>query len=174
MTADPLTLPACPETDGFTDPLTSVDSAETDGFADLGLPAHLLDAINELGFEVPTEIQSAAIPALLNGHDIVGVAQTGTGKTAAFGLPLLDAIDPAVRVPQALVLAPTRELALQVSTAIETFARTSPGVRIATIYGGAPYGPQKRDLGAGAQVVVGTPGRIIDHLGRGTFNLDGL
>ncbi|MDR0593034.1 MAG: DEAD/DEAH box helicase [Bifidobacteriaceae bacterium] len=140
-------------------------------FADLGLPDHLLAAIADLGFETPTEIQSAAIPALLGGHDIVGVAQTGTGKTAAFGLPLLDGIVPEIGRPQALVLAPTRELALQVAGAIEDMARTSPGVRVATIYGGAPYGPQRRDIEAGAQIVVGTPGRIIDHLERGTFTL---
>ncbi|MDR1387084.1 MAG: DEAD/DEAH box helicase [Propionibacteriaceae bacterium] len=155
-TAEDLTLPSRPE------------------FADLGLPDHLLAAVTNLGFDYPTEIQAAAIPELLAGHDIVGVAQTGTGKTAAFGLPLLAAIDPALLEPQALVLAPTRELALQVAAAIEDFAQTSPGLRVATIYGGAPYGPQKRDLAAGAQVVVGTPGRVIDHLDQGTFTLDGL
>ncbi|MDR1213068.1 MAG: DEAD/DEAH box helicase [Propionibacteriaceae bacterium] len=144
------------------------------GFQGLGLPAHLLEAVLDLGFEDPTEIQAAAIPALLSGRDIVGVAQTGTGKTAAFGLPLLEAIDPGLNAPQALVLAPTRELAIQVADAIGQFARTSPGLLVATVYGGAPYGPQIRDLKAGAQVVVGTPGRIIDHLERGALTLDGL
>ncbi|MDR1118704.1 MAG: DEAD/DEAH box helicase, partial [Bifidobacteriaceae bacterium] len=150
------------------------EPARGTGFGALGLPPHLLRAVAELGFETPTEIQEAAIPALLAGRDIVGVAQTGTGKTAAFGLPLLDGIVREIKAPQALVLAPTRELAMQDAGAIEEFARTSPGVRVATVYGGAPYGPQIRDLEAGAQVVVGTPGRIIDHLEKGTFNLDAL
>jgi ATP-dependent RNA helicase DeaD len=152
----------------------AADDENTGGFESLGLPDHLMTAIAELGFVRPTEIQAAAIPALLGGHDIVGVAQTGTGKTAAFGLPLLSGIVPEVRSPQALVLTPTRELAMQVAGAIEEMARTSPGVRVATIYGGAPYGPQKRDLAGGAQVVVGTPGRVIDHLEQGTLVLDNL
>ncbi|MDR1450087.1 MAG: DEAD/DEAH box helicase [Propionibacteriaceae bacterium] len=156
MTADDLTLPSRPD------------------FADLGLPDHLLEAVTGLGFKSPTDIQAAAIPELLAGHDIVCVAQTGTGKTAAFGLPLLAAVDPALPEPQALVLAPTRELAIQVAAAIKDFAQTSPGLRVATIYGGASYGPQKHDLAAGAQVVVGTPGRVIDHLDQGTLTLDSL
>lgn len=141
-------------------------------FADLGLPDELLRAVLNLGFSQPTEIQAQAIPALLSGRDITGVAQTGTGKTAAFGLPLLAAMDPELRAPQALVLAPTRELALQVSEAIESFARQLPGVEVLAVYGGAPYLPQQRALKSGVQVVVGTPGRIIDHLERGTLKLD--
>jgi ATP-dependent RNA helicase DeaD len=142
-------------------------------FANLGLPPHLVEAVARLGFATPTEIQAAAIPTLMAGRDIVGVAQTGTGKTAAFGLPMLAAIDPHSTATQGLVLAPTRELALQVAGAIEGFAATMPQVtRVTAVYGGAPFTPQKRALQAGSQIVVGTPGRIIDHLERGTLNLD--
>ncbi len=149
---------------------------EPDGprFADLGLPTALLRAATDLGFHTPTAIQSRAIPALLDGHDVAGVAQTGTGKTAAFGLPLLAAVDPAQRGVQALVLAPTRELAVQVAEALSTFAARMPGLRVVPVYGGAPFLPQKAALAAGAQVVVGTPGRIIDHLERRTLSLAGL
>ncbi len=143
-------------------------------FADLILPSALLRSIDELGFRAPTAIQSAAIPALLGGRDITGVAQTGTGKTAAFGLPLLAAVDEHVRAVQALVLTPTRELAVQVAEAIASFARHTPAVTVVPIYGGASFLPQRAALRAGAQVVVGTPGRIIDHLERGTLTLSGL
>ena len=141
-------------------------------FADLNLPATLLRAISDLGFTEPTAIQAQAIPALLDGRDITGVAQTGTGKTAAFGLPLLAAIDPALGRVQALVLAPTRELAMQTAEAIETFAKHLHGVEVIAIYGGSPFVPQQRALARGAQVVVGTPGRVIDHIERGTLHLD--
>src|SRR6476646_6864359 len=134
------------------------------GFRGLGLPAELLRAVTDLGFSTPTAIQAAAIPALLSGRDITGVAQTGTGKTAAFGLPLLAAVDPTQRGVQALVLTPTRELAMQVAEALGTFAQHMPGLKIVPVYGGAPFLPQKSALAAGAQVVVGTPGRVIDHL----------
>ncbi|MDR2252291.1 MAG: DEAD/DEAH box helicase, partial [Bifidobacteriaceae bacterium] len=144
------------------------------GFTGLGLPDDLLETVADLGFTTPTEIQSAVIPLLMGGHDVVGVAQTGTGKTAAFGLPLVAGVDPAERRPQALVLAPTRELAMQLADAIKSFARRRAGVRVAIVYGGASYVPQRRDLEAGAQIVVGTPGRVIDHLERGTLVLDGL
>ena len=143
-------------------------------FADLGLPEGLLDAVARLGFTEPTPIQSAAIPALLNGEDIVGVAQTGTGKTAAFGLPMLAHIVPARRHPQGLVLAPTRELAMQVAGAMAGFAAGMPDVRVVTVYGGAPYYTQMRALEAGAQIVVGTPGRVIDLMERGALDLDGV
>ncbi|MBI9115392.1 DEAD/DEAH box helicase [Sanguibacter suaedae] len=143
-------------------------------FADLGLPAPLLRAVLDLGFTVPSSIQERAIPALLSGSDITGVAQTGTGKTAAFGLPMLAAIDPSVRQTQALVLTPTRELAMQVAEAIETFAKHMDGLEVVPVYGGSPYQPQVRSLSRGAQVVVGTPGRVIDHLERGTLKLDGI
>jgi ATP-dependent RNA helicase DeaD len=143
-------------------------------FADLDLPAPLRAAVEELGFTTPTAIQEQAIPALLAGRDITGVAQTGTGKTAAFGLPLLAAVDPDLREVQAVVLAPTRELAMQVADALESFARRMPGLQVLPVYGGSPYLPQQRALKGGAQVVVGTPGRIIDHLDRGSLKLDSI
>ncbi len=143
-------------------------------FDTLGLPSSLLAAIRELGFDSPTPIQAAVIPALLAGEDVVGVAQTGTGKTAAFGLPMLAAIDPSQRSPQGLVLAPTRELALQVAGALVGMASHLLDVRITAIYGGAPFRFQKRELDAGAQVVVATPGRLIDHMEHGTIDLSGL
>src|SRR6476659_2574835 len=143
------------------------------GFDDLGLPDELLRAVTGLGFRTPTAIQAEAIPALLGGGDITGVAQTGTGKTAAFGLPLLAAIDPTPGV-QALVLCPTRELAIQVAEAITSFASALPAITVVPVYGGTGFLPQRAALKAGAQVVVGTPGRIIDHLERGTLDLSGL
>jgi ATP-dependent RNA helicase DeaD len=143
------------------------------GFDELGLPGTLLRAVKDLGFTTPTAIQAAAIPALLAGRDITGVAQTGTGKTAAFGLPLLAAIDSTPGV-QALVLCPTRELAVQVADAISSFATALPDVSVIAVYGGTGFLPQRAALRAGAQVVVGTPGRIIDHLERGTLDLSGL
>ena len=151
-----------------------VDLHPATGFAALGLPRRLLEAVASQGFTEPTAIQSAAIPALLSGRDVVGVAQTGTGKTAAFALPLLSAIDPAERSVQALVLAPTRELALQVARAISGLASSMPDVEVVTVYGGAPMGPQLSALRRGAQIVVGTPGRIMDHLDRGSLHLDAV
>ncbi|KAF0807042.1 DEAD/DEAH box helicase [Alcanivorax xiamenensis] len=144
------------------------------GFAALGLPAPLLDAIGKLGFETPSPIQERSIPVLLDGDDLLGQAQTGTGKTAAFGLPLLARIDPEQRCPQLLVIAPTRELALQVADAMETFARQLRGVKVVAVYGGSEYRTQLRALRDGAQVVVGTPGRIMDHMQRGSLNLERL
>ncbi|MDD9206261.1 DEAD/DEAH box helicase [Georgenia sp. 10Sc9-8] len=144
------------------------------GFADLGLPDELLAAVDDLGFTTPTDIQVEAIPVLLGGRDVVGVAQTGTGKTAAFGLPLLAAVDPAVRGVQALVLTPTRELAIQVADAVRTFAERSKGVQVLSVYGGSSYVPQLRALKDGAQVVVGTPGRVMDLIERGSLKLGGV
>ena len=141
-------------------------------FADLGLPRDLLKAVTDMGFVTPTAIQKEAIPVLLAGRDVVGVAQTGTGKTAAFGLPLLDAVDSRDGVVQALVLAPTRELALQSAEAITDMAARSRGLEVVAVYGGAPYGPQIGALKGGAQVVVGTPGRIIDLIDKGALQLD--
>ena len=141
-------------------------------FADLGLPADLLKAVTDMGYQNPTDIQREAIPVLLSGRDVVGVAQTGTGKTAAFGLPLLDAVEAREPVVQALVLAPTRELALQSADAIIDMARRSRGLDVVAVYGGAPYGPQIGALKDGAQVVVGTPGRIIDLIDKGALVLD--
>ena len=144
------------------------------GFAGLGLPESLLSAVVELGFTTPTDIQTEAIPLLLAGRDVVGVAQTGTGKTAAFGLPLLAAVDPGVRAVQALVLAPTRELAIQVSDAIASFATHLRGLQVLPIYGGASFVPQLRGLRDGAQVVVGTPGRVMDLMEKGSLDLSGV
>ncbi len=156
--------------------LDNDDTATEDifGFEALNLPDALLRAVKKLGFTTPSEIQEQAIPALLGGRDITGVAQTGTGKTAAFGLPLLAAIDPSVRHVQALVLTPTRELAMQVAEAIGSFAEYMPKLTVVPVYGGASFLPQKMALKNGAQVVVGTPGRIIDHLERGTLDLTGI
>ena len=155
------------------------DGAEPDAkpdeevtFADLGLPVDLLRAVTDMGYVTPTDIQREAIPVLLAGRDVVGVAQTGTGKTAAFGLPLLDAVDAREPVVQALVLAPTRELALQSADAIADMAHRSRGLDVVAVYGGAPYGPQIGALRDGAQVVVGTPGRIIDLIDKGALVLD--
>jgi ATP-dependent RNA helicase DeaD len=139
----------------------------------LNLPEALLDAVLDLGFVTPTPVQAQVIPALLAGHDVLGVAQTGTGKTAAFGLPLLAGLEPHAG-QQALVVVPTRELALQVSQALAAFARHLPGVHVVAVYGGAPTGPQRRALLAGAQVVVGTPGRLMDHMARGAFDPSGV
>lgn len=141
-------------------------------FAALDLPKTLTDAIADLGFTEPTAIQLEAIPALLAGRDITGIAQTGTGKTAAFGLPMLAQIDPKLRAVQSLVLAPTRELAIQVAEHIESYAKYERGIEVVAVYGGAPFHTQARALHRGAQIVVGTPGRVIDHLERRTLKLD--
>jgi ATP-dependent RNA helicase DeaD len=151
-------------------PETTPDS----GFAGLGLDERLLRTVRELGYEDPTGIQSATIPLLLAGRDVVGLAQTGTGKTAAFALPILQRLNPKAKTPQALVLAPTRELALQVCEAFESYAAHLGGVHVLPVYGGQGYGVQLSALARGVQVVVGTPGRIIDHLDRGTLDLDKL
>ena len=139
---------------------------ETGGFAALGIHPAVLSAIVAAGYEEPSPIQAQAIPVILNGHDMIGQAQTGTGKTAAFCLPMLSKIDPARREPQALILAPTRELALQVATACETYSSQLPGVSVVAVYGGAPMGPQLKALRQGAQIIVATPGRLVDHLSR--------
>ena len=157
----------------MTDRALPTSEAQVD-LVDLGLPEPLLRAVLDLGFTRPTPIQAAAIPALLAGRDITGVAQTGTGKTAAFGLPLLAAVDPGLGAVQALVLTPTRELAMQVAEALECFAKHLSGVEVIAVYGGAPFLPQQRALARGAQVVVGTPGRVIDHLDRRTLRLDAV
>jgi len=148
---------------------TTTDAPAT--FADLGLSSRILSAVERLGFAAPTPVQAQTIPALLAGRDVVGVAQTGTGKTAAFGLPLLQAVDPDVAAVQVIVLTPTRELAMQVADAISSFAVDMPGLQVVPVYGGSPYLPQQRALARGAQVVVGTPGRVIDHIERRTLRL---
>ncbi|WP_150538648.1 DEAD/DEAH box helicase [Actinobacillus vicugnae] len=143
-------------------------------FADLGLPQSILDAVNEIGFVNPSPIQQETIPHLLAGRDVLGMAQTGSGKTAAFSLPLLAQIDPTQRHPQMLVMAPTRELAIQVADACEQFTKNMKGIRVVTVYGGQRYDIQLRALKQGSQVVVGTPGRILDHIRRGTLDLSAL
>ncbi|PJK09584.1 ATP-dependent RNA helicase [Lysobacteraceae bacterium NML95-0200] len=143
-------------------------------FAALGLPDVLLKALADVGYESPSPIQAATIPPLLKGRDVLGQAQTGTGKTAAFALPLLANIDAARAIPQALVLAPTRELAIQVSEALQKYAHHLPGFHVLPIYGGQSYTPQLQALRRGVQVVVGTPGRVIDHLERGSLDLSAL
>jgi len=149
-------------------------SESSTGFASLGLPFNLLRAVEELGYETPSPIQEQAIPHLLEGKDVLGLAQTGTGKTAAFALPILARTSGENRVPQVLVLAPTRELAMQVADAIDGFAKHVPGIKVATIYGGQDFGIQLRQIRNGAQWVVGTPGRVMDHIRRGTLKLDDI
>ena len=143
-------------------------------FADLQVHPAVLQAVNDVGYETPSAIQAATIPALLAGSDVVGLAQTGTGKTAAFAIPILSRIDTASKQTQALVLAPTRELALQVAEAFSRYAAHLPAINVLPIYGGQSYTVQLAGLRRGAQVVVGTPGRVIDHLERGTLDLSHL
>ena len=144
------------------------------GFADFGLPAPLQRALADVGYESPSPIQAATIPPLLAGRDVLGQAQTGTGKTAAFALPALARLDGAAKKPQALVLAPTRELAIQVAEAFQKYATHLPGFHVLPIYGGQAYGVQLSALKRGVHVVVGTPGRVIDHLERGSLDLSEL
>ncbi len=143
-------------------------------FSDLGLGDAVLKALRDVGYESPSAIQAATIPPLLAGNDLVGLAQTGTGKTAAFALPILDRLDLSQKTPQALVLAPTRELALQVCEAFERYAAHLRGVHVLPVYGGQGYGVQLSALRRGVHVVVGTPGRIMDHLDKGTLDLSRL
>jgi ATP-dependent RNA helicase DeaD len=147
------------------------DAAPT--FADLQIHPSVLQAVADVGYETPSAIQAATIPAMLAGSDVVGLAQTGTGKTAAFAIPILSKIDTSSRITQALVLAPTRELALQVAEAFSRYGAHLP-VNVLPIYGGSAYGPQLAGLKRGAQVVVGTPGRVIDHLEKGSLDLSHL
>ncbi|MEM5529776.1 DEAD/DEAH box helicase [Gammaproteobacteria bacterium AS21] len=151
-----------------------MSSDELPSFSDMGLAAPILQSIKEIGYETPSPIQAKSIPLLLEGKDIIGQAQTGTGKTAAFALPLMTRIDVSKKVPQLLVLAPTRELAIQVAEAFQTYARFIPNFNVLPIYGGAAYEGQLRQLKRGVQVVVGTPGRVMDHIRKGTLKLDNL
>lgn len=150
--------------------------AEADGasFDQFGLSEKLLKAINDVGYEAPTPIQLKTIPLLLENRDIVGQAQTGTGKTAAFALPILERLDLGRREVQALVLTPTRELAIQVAEAFHTYAKHMGGVRVLPVYGGQPIQQQIKRLQSGAQVIVGTPGRVMDHLRRETLDFANL
>jgi len=149
-------------------------SQPTIGFADLALSKPVLDALKKIGYEQPSPIQAEAIPHLLEDHDLIGTAQTGTGKTAAFALPLLSKIDLKNAQPQVLVLAPTRELAIQVAEAFKTYASEMKGFNVLPIYGGQAMDTQLRQLRRGVHVVVGTPGRVMDHLRRKTLKLDCL
>ncbi|MFC3202484.1 DEAD/DEAH box helicase [Alteromonas oceani] len=143
-------------------------------FTDLNLPQPILQALEKVGYEKPSPIQAESIPLLLDGHDLLGQAQTGTGKTAAFALPMLANLDIEGNYPQLLVLAPTRELAIQVAEAFQAYASFSKKIRVLPVYGGQSYDNQIRQLKRGVQVVVGTPGRVIDHIKRGTLKLDQL
>ena len=143
-------------------------------FTELGLSPDVIRAVARMGFEETTPIQSATIPLMLDGRDVVGQSQTGSGKTAAFAIPIIERIDPARRVPQALVLCPTRELAVQVAEEVSKLALYKKGLRELPIYGGASYERQFRGLESGVQIIIGTPGRLIDHLERGSLKLDAV
>ncbi|WP_415912023.1 DEAD/DEAH box helicase [Neptuniibacter sp. QD37_11] len=151
-----------------------MNSEDQLSFAELGLAAPVLKVLDEIGYETPSPIQAQSIPHLLEGKDLLGIAQTGTGKTAAFSLPLLSRLDLKSRHTQLLILAPTRELAIQVAEACQTYARNLPDFHVLPIYGGQAYDSQLRQLKRGAQVVVGTPGRVMDHMRRGSLKLDNL
>ena len=156
--------------------MSSPDAPSLPLFSELGLSAAVQAALAEVGYESPSPIQAATIPALLAGRDLLGTAQTGTGKTAAFALPILSTLnlDAGSKKPQALVLAPTRELAIQVAEAFQRYASKIPGFNVLPIYGGQSYQPQLQALRRGVHVVVGTPGRVIDHLDKGTLDLSEL
>ncbi|MFP2768371.1 DEAD/DEAH box helicase [Oceanisphaera sp. KMM 10153] len=151
-----------------------VPAANAPAFTELGLAPEVLKALTDAGYVTPSAIQAAAIPTLLSGQDVLGLAQTGTGKTAAFALPLLSTITGGNATPQVLVLAPTRELAIQVAESFEGYAKYRKDIRILSIYGGQAYDSQIRALKRGVDIVVGTPGRVMDHMRRGTLKLDNL
>jgi ATP-dependent RNA helicase DeaD len=150
------------------------ESAVLPSFSELGLSEAVVAALGAVGYETPTPIQAQTIPALLGGADLLGQAQTGTGKTAAFALPILSKIDVELRATQALILAPTRELAIQVAEAFQKYAAKMPGFNVLPIYGGQSYTPQLKGLKRGAHVVVGTPGRLLDHVKSGALSLEHL
>jgi ATP-dependent RNA helicase DeaD len=163
--------------DDFHDPDSAADAPEAEveaTFADLGLDERLVRTVRDVGYEHPSPIQAETIPAMLAGRHVVGLAQTGTGKTAAFALPILSRLDLKQKSPQALVLAPTRELALQVCEAFQKYAGRMAGVHVLPVYGGQGYGVQLSALARGVHIVVGTPGRIMDHLEKGTLDLTHL
>ncbi|HRD34518.1 MAG TPA: DEAD/DEAH box helicase [Rhodocyclaceae bacterium] len=149
-------------------------NSSIESFSQLDLSAPILEALGEVGYETPSPIQAACIPILLSGQDLLGEAQTGTGKTAAFALPLLNRLDLSVRNPQVLVLTPTRELAIQVAEAFQRYAKHLPGFNVLPVYGGQSMVVQLRQLSRGAHVVVGTPGRIMDHMERKSLDLTSL
>jgi ATP-dependent RNA helicase DeaD len=148
------------------------DEQQLPGFHELGLSAPILEALTAVGYETPSPIQARTIPLLLSGSDVLGQAQTGTGKTAAFALPLLTQIDLSRTSPQALVLVPTRELAIQVAEAFQRYAAHLKGFHVLPIYGGQSYVPQLKGLKRGPHVIVGTPGRVMDHMKRGVLTLE--
>lgn len=172
-----------PETEAISDDTSAaIQSPEIDvaaqtedtGFRSLGLSEALITAVEGSGYSIPTPIQAQTIPVLLEGRDVLGQAQTGTGKTAAFALPMLQRIDLFKKQPQVLVLTPTRELAIQVAESFEKYANSMKGLRVVPIYGGQDYQVQFRALNRGVHVIVGTPGRVMDHMRRGSLNLDEL
>ena len=165
--------PSDPRLDGSSAPATTGEQPAS-GFAGFGFAPELLSALEAIGYREPSPIQKAAIPELLLGRDLLGQAQTGTGKTAAFALPMLASLDMELRRPQVLVLTPTRELAMQVADAFSSYAAHLPQVKVLPIYGGADFRDQIHHLRRGVQIVVGTPGRVMDHMRQGTLNLSSL
>lgn len=147
---------------------------ESSGFEDLHLSKEMHRAIADMGFEEPTTIQNRSIPYLLDGKDVIGQAQTGTGKTAAFGIATLERIDPRNKELQAVILCPTRELAIQVSEELKNLSKYKKGIRILPVYGGQPIGRQIKALKEGVQIIIGTPGRVMDHLNRRTLKMGGV
>ena len=166
--------PCSADLDAAANPAAAANLSADQGFGCFGFGSELLQALEAIGYREPSPIQKAAIPELMLGRDLVGQAQTGTGKTAAFALPMLARLDPAERKPQVLVLAPTRELALQVADAFNSYASQLNGVRTLAIYGGADFRDQIHQLKRGVQIVVGTPGRVMDHMRQGTLDLSNL
>src|SRR5580658_1250320 len=141
-------------------------------FTELGLSPEVLKAVAKMGFEEAAPIQSETIPKLMEGADVVGLSQTGSGKTAAFAIPAIEVVDAQLRAPQVLILCPTRELAVQVAEEVAKLAHFKPRVKEIPIYGGQSYDRQLRGLRDGAQIIIGTPGRVMDHLERRTLKLD--
>ncbi len=174
--AAPVNATPLPEEAAAPAPAEGVEPAERtiSGFAGFGFAPELLETLESIGYIQPSPIQQAAIPELMLGRDLVGQAQTGTGKTAAFALPLLARLDPEQRRPQVLVLAPTRELAMQVADSFQSYAARMSDVRVLAVYGGADFRDQIQQLRRGVQIVVGTPGRVMDHMRQGTLDLSNL
>ena len=143
-------------------------------FEDLGLCPEIMKAVKNMGFEEASPIQAKAIPAMMEGKDIIGQAQTGTGKTAAFGIPLLEKIDPKNKKLQAIVLCPTRELAIQVAEEIRNLAKYMHAIKVLPIYGGQEIVKQIRSLKSGTQLIIGTPGRVMDHMRRKTVKMENI
>jgi ATP-dependent RNA helicase DeaD len=154
--------------------MTTDTANDTTTFDQLALSGPILKALIDIGYETPSPIQAQTIPLVLKGRDVLGEAQTGTGKTAAFALPILSNLDMSQKAVQVLVLAPTRELAIQVAEAFQKYAKHIKGFHVLPVYGGQDYRGQIRALERGVHVVVGTPGRVMDHMRRGTLKLNKL